>query len=122
MRIQELSASDALRALQSGHEGLTFDEAQRLHYLYERTAADLGRLTTFASEPELTRYLESLMAKAYAELHETRTTTAMPIGSCHRVRASVPCLAAIITIERRPPRISHANLRPALPLIAERSC
>ena len=54
----------------------TFDEAQRLHYLYERTAADLGRLTTFASEPELTRYLESLMAKAYAELHETRTTTA----------------------------------------------
>jgi len=54
----------------------TFDEAQRLHYLYERTAADLGRLTTFASEPELTRYLESLMAKAYAELHETRATTA----------------------------------------------
>ena len=54
----------------------TFDQAQRLHYLYERTAADLGRLTTFASEPGLTRYLEALTAKAYAELHETRTSTA----------------------------------------------
>lgn len=55
---------------------MSFDQAQRLHYLYERTAADLGRLTTFASEPELSRYLESLVAKAYAELHETRSKTA----------------------------------------------
>lgn len=54
---------------------LSFDRAQRLHYLYERTAADLGRLTTFASEPELSRYLESLVSKAYAELHETRSKT-----------------------------------------------
>jgi uncharacterized membrane protein SpoIIM required for sporulation len=47
-------------------------ETRRFHYLYERTAADLARLATFASEPELRRFLESLVARAYAEIHETR--------------------------------------------------
>jgi uncharacterized membrane protein SpoIIM required for sporulation len=44
----------------------------RLHLLYERTAADLGKVRTFASEPELVRHLEALVARAYAEVHETR--------------------------------------------------
>jgi uncharacterized membrane protein SpoIIM required for sporulation len=43
-----------------------------MHYLYERTSADLARLVTFSSEPELRRYLEALVARAYAEIHETR--------------------------------------------------
>lgn len=47
-------------------------EVRRFHYLYERTAADLARLATFASEPDLRRYLESLVARGYAEIHETR--------------------------------------------------
>ncbi|HSH94830.1 MAG TPA: stage II sporulation protein M [Roseimicrobium sp.] len=45
---------------------------QRFHYLYERTAADLAKLNTFASEPELRSHLESLLARAYGEIHETR--------------------------------------------------
>ncbi|MBI2840778.1 MAG: stage II sporulation protein M [Acidobacteria bacterium] len=42
------------------------------HLLYERTSADLAKVATFASEPELLRYLESLVARAYGEIHETR--------------------------------------------------
>ncbi len=46
--------------------------ALRFHYLYQRAAGDLARLGTFASEPELRRYLESLVARAYTEVHESR--------------------------------------------------
>jgi uncharacterized membrane protein SpoIIM required for sporulation len=51
---------------------LPLEQIQRLHYLYERTSAGLVRLNTFASEPETRRYLESLIARAYGEIHETR--------------------------------------------------
>jgi uncharacterized membrane protein SpoIIM required for sporulation len=51
---------------------LSLEEVQRFHQLYERTAADLARITTFSSEPETRRYLESLVARAYSEIHETR--------------------------------------------------
>ena len=47
-------------------------QARRFHYLYERTAADLARLNTFAAEPETRRFLETLVARAYGEVHETR--------------------------------------------------
>src|SRR4051794_37784184 len=57
---------------ESAHQALTLEEAQRFHYLYQKTSADLGRVSTFASEPELRRYLESLVARSYAEIHETR--------------------------------------------------
>jgi uncharacterized membrane protein SpoIIM required for sporulation len=50
----------------------TLEEAQRFYFLYQKVSADLARLTTFASEPELRRYLESLVARAYAEINETR--------------------------------------------------
>jgi len=51
---------------------LSLEKAQRLHLLYERTAADLAKITTFSSEPETRRYLENLVARAYGEIHETR--------------------------------------------------
>jgi uncharacterized membrane protein SpoIIM required for sporulation len=51
---------------------LDLDHLQRFHEVYERTAAALARLTTFSSEPETLRYLESLVARAYGEIHETR--------------------------------------------------
>jgi len=54
-----------------GYE-MNLDQLKRFHYLYERTSADLGKLVTFASEPEMRRYLESLIARAYGEIHETR--------------------------------------------------
>jgi uncharacterized membrane protein SpoIIM required for sporulation len=51
---------------------LAIDEIQRLHYLYERCSSDLSRLDTFAAEPGLRRYLESLVSRAYSLIHETR--------------------------------------------------
>lgn len=51
---------------------LPLDQLQRFHYLYERTSSDLGKITTFSAEPELRRYLENLVARAYGEIHETR--------------------------------------------------
>ena len=54
------------------HHRPSLEEVKRLHYLHERTAAALDRLATFASEPETRRYLESLVARAHAEIHEQR--------------------------------------------------
>src|SRR5678815_4485544 len=52
---------------------LSFDQAKRFNYLYERTSADLAKVVTFSAEPELRRYLEVLVARAYSEIHETRS-------------------------------------------------
>lgn len=51
---------------------LSLERLQRFHLLYERTAADLARITTYSSEPETRRFLENLVARAYGEIHETR--------------------------------------------------
>ena len=54
-------------------------EIQRFNYIYQRTSADLAKIQTFASEPDTVRYLESLVSRAYGEIHETR-------GKHHRFR------------------------------------
>jgi uncharacterized membrane protein SpoIIM required for sporulation len=46
--------------------------ARRFHYLYQRASSDLVKLDTYGAEPELLHYLESLVARAYGEIHETR--------------------------------------------------
>jgi uncharacterized membrane protein SpoIIM required for sporulation len=51
---------------------LTLDQVRHFHYLYERASADLGKIMTFSSEPEVRKYLENLVARAYGEIHETR--------------------------------------------------
>lgn len=51
---------------------LELPAARRVHYLYERASADLVKLKTFTAEPETRRYLEALVARAYAEIHEQR--------------------------------------------------
>ena len=51
---------------------LNLEQVKRFHFLYQKVSTDLARLSTFASEPGLRRYLESLTARAYAEIHETR--------------------------------------------------
>jgi uncharacterized membrane protein SpoIIM required for sporulation len=51
---------------------LDLDALRRFHLLYERTAADLAKISTFSAEPETRRYLENLVARAYGEIHETR--------------------------------------------------
>ena len=47
-------------------------EVQRFHLLYQKVSSDLGRVSTFAAEPELKSYLGSLTARAYGEIQETR--------------------------------------------------
>jgi uncharacterized membrane protein SpoIIM required for sporulation len=47
-------------------------EVKRFHYLYQRTSCDLARVTGFSAETEIRRYLESLVGRAYAEVHELR--------------------------------------------------
>lgn len=47
-------------------------ELRRFHYLYQRASADLAKVSTFAAEGEVRRYLESLVARAYGEIHENR--------------------------------------------------
>src|SRR5262245_25263927 len=51
---------------------MTLEQLRRFHHLYECTAADLAKITTFSAEPETRRYLENLIGRAYGEIHETR--------------------------------------------------
>ena len=62
--LDRLDADQALR--------MDLQQVQRFHYLYQRVLSDLARIATFSSEPEIRRYLESLTARAYGEMHETR--------------------------------------------------
>jgi uncharacterized membrane protein SpoIIM required for sporulation len=86
---------------------LPLEDLQRFHYLYERTAAGLGRINTFASEPETRRYLEHLIARAYGEIHETRSRHVgfrpvhwffVTLPQAFRRRAAAFWLAMAITI------------------------
>jgi uncharacterized membrane protein SpoIIM required for sporulation len=68
---------DELEALLKKLEGdpdrkLDLATLKRFHYLYERASADLAKITTFAAEREIRGYLESLVARAYGEIHESR--------------------------------------------------
>lgn len=63
-RLDRLDADPGLR--------LGVADVTRLHYLYQRAAADLARFTTFSSEPEIRSYLEALVARAYGEVHALR--------------------------------------------------
>ncbi|MEW6267065.1 MAG: stage II sporulation protein M [Thermodesulfobacteriota bacterium] len=51
---------------------MDLDSIKRFHYLYQRASADLAKIMTFSTEPETRRYLESLVERAYGEIHETR--------------------------------------------------
>ncbi|EDY20071.1 protein of unknown function DUF95 transmembrane [Chthoniobacter flavus Ellin428] len=86
---------------------MSLEEVQRFHLLYQKVSADLARVATFASEPELRRYLESLTARAYGEIHETRQR-GRPFRPIHwfvnefprafRKRSGAFALSVIITI------------------------
>jgi len=58
-----------INALEANSQPLGLEEIRRFHHLYEKTAADLMKLKTFASEPQTRSYLESLIARAYGEMH-----------------------------------------------------
>jgi len=48
------------------------EQIKRFHYLYQRASADLGKIITFSTEKQTRQYLESLVGRAYGEIHETR--------------------------------------------------
>ncbi|HAR67740.1 MAG TPA: hypothetical protein DCR55_16260 [Lentisphaeria bacterium] len=50
----------------------SLEEITRLHYLYQRTAADLAKIQTYSADPDTGAYLSELTARAYGELHGTR--------------------------------------------------
>lgn len=62
---------ELVRSLESGSR-LSLEQIRALHSLYERTASDLVELAASSSVPEVRLRLESLVARAYAEIHETR--------------------------------------------------
>jgi uncharacterized membrane protein SpoIIM required for sporulation len=45
---------------------------KRFHYLYRRTSSDLANIRTFSAERDLRQYLESLVGRAFSEIHEIR--------------------------------------------------
>jgi uncharacterized membrane protein SpoIIM required for sporulation len=51
---------------------LALRHLDRFHYLYQRASADLAKISTFSAEPNTRLYLESLLARAFGEIHETR--------------------------------------------------
>jgi uncharacterized membrane protein SpoIIM required for sporulation len=54
------------------HRRLDLEQLKRFYFLYQKASADLAQLSTFAFEPQIRRYLESLVARAYGEVHEAR--------------------------------------------------
>lgn len=86
---------------------LDLEEIKEIHYLYERVSADLVRVSTSAYEPEVQGYLESLVSRAYGEIHGTRLrshrfaplgflTTTFPATFRRRIRAFG--LALLVTL------------------------
>ena len=57
-----------------GYRLASLAEVQRFHYLYQRCSSDLARLATFSAEPRTREYVESLVARAYAEVHSSRAS------------------------------------------------
>ena len=51
---------------------LSYDEARRVHYLYQRAASDLARLKSLPYQPQIRQRLEPLVARTYAEIHSAR--------------------------------------------------
>ena len=51
---------------------LKLGHLERFHYLYQRASADLAKISTFSAEPNTRLYLESLVGRAFGEIHETR--------------------------------------------------
>lgn len=54
------------------HRKMSLPDLEKFHALYQRVSADLGKVATLESEGELRRYLEWLVSRAYAEIHESR--------------------------------------------------
>lgn len=61
-----------VRQEQDPYRRMSFEEIKRLHYLYQRTSADLARLNTFSAESALRRHLEALVGRTYGLIYGGR--------------------------------------------------
>ena len=86
---------------------LTLSQLERFHYLYQRASADLAKIKTFSAEPNTRAYLESMVARAFGEIHETREKphrlaplhwffTTFPQTFRRHIKAFWICLAAML--------------------------
>ena len=69
---QEQACWDELESiLHDRKQGIKFNSMRlkRFSYLYERASGDLVKLSAFSGEKELRIYLESLVGRAYSEIH-----------------------------------------------------
>ena len=48
---------------------LSLSRLERFHYLYQRTSGGLAKIKTFSAEPNTRIYLESLVARAFGQIH-----------------------------------------------------
>lgn len=62
----------AVEWLESPDRTMSIRDAENFHALYQRASSDLAKVAPLASEGELKRYLEWLVSRAYAEIHEVR--------------------------------------------------
>ena len=51
---------------------LSLLQLERFYYLYQRASADLAKINTFSAEPNTRAFLESLVAKAFGQIHAAR--------------------------------------------------
>jgi uncharacterized membrane protein SpoIIM required for sporulation len=54
---------------------MSLEQLERFHYLYERAATSLARLSGNSGDPEMRAWLESLIARAYGEIHRRPSGT-----------------------------------------------
>jgi uncharacterized membrane protein SpoIIM required for sporulation len=80
---------------------------ERFHYLYQRASGDLAKIKTFSAEPNTRVYLESMVARAYGEIHENSEShhrlaplnwffSTFPRTFRKHIRAFWICLAAML--------------------------
>lgn len=51
---------------------MEINEIKQFHYLYQRSSAALAKIMTFSTQADMRHYLETLVARAYSQIHETR--------------------------------------------------
>jgi len=51
---------------------MDLEAVKRFHYLYQKSSADLAKIMTFSAKQEIRQYLEAIVGRAFAEIHETR--------------------------------------------------
>ncbi len=79
------------RLEQGGQPQEGVDHALRLHALYERAAADLARVRTYAADPALQEYLELLVARAHAACQPKGNARVRPLALARAFLFAFPC-------------------------------